>query len=242
MKQFAIIGVSTFGKRVLDELVEADCEVILIDKRRELIDLYKDSVTSAYIADVINEETINKLIPVDIDAVVVDLGDNIEASILVTKYLKNINIRNIVVKAETDQHGEILEIVGADHVVFPYREAAIRVIPMLVSSLLFNYMSIGNGLVMAEILVPETFIGQSLIEANIRANRGINVVAIRNEETGDSFNFSTPEMRLQIGDVLLVVGKEQDVTSFAEAELLERKKGFGNLFQFLFPKKKSNKI
>ncbi len=59
MKQFAIIGISTFGKRVLDELVDVDCEIILIDKRSELIDLYKDSVTSAYIADVINEETIN---------------------------------------------------------------------------------------------------------------------------------------------------------------------------------------
>lgn len=237
MKQFALIGISTFGKRVLDELVEVDCEVILIDKRSELIDMYKDSVTSAYIADVINEATINKLIPVDIDAVVVDLGDNIEASILVTKYLKNRKIKNIVVKAETDQHGEILQIVGADHVVFPYREAAIRVIPMLVSSLLFNYMAIGNGLVMAEIRVPESFIGQSLIEANIRAKRGINVVAIRNEETGDSFDFFSPEVRLQNGDVLLVVGKEQDVTSFAEAGLPERKKGLSNFFKFIFPKK-----
>lgn len=237
MKQFAIIGVSTFGKRVLDELVEVDCEIILIDKRSELIEMYKDIVTSAYIADVINEETINKLIPVDIDAVVVDLGDNIEASILVTKYLKNLNIRNIVVKAETDQHGEILKIVGADQVVFPYREAAIRVIPMLVSSLLFNYMAIGNGLVMAEIRVPTSFIGQSLIEANIRATRGINVVAIRNEEAGDSFDFFSPEVRLQSGDVLLVVGKEQNVTSFGEADLPERKKGFGNFFKFIFPKK-----
>jgi len=237
MKQFAIIGVSTFGKRVLDELVEVDCEIILIDKRSELIEMYKDSVTSAYIADVINEETINKLIPVDIDAVVVDLGDNIEASILVTKYLKNLNIGNIVVKAETDQHGEILKIVGADQVVFPYREAAIRVIPMLVSSLLFNYMTIGNGLVMAEIRVPESLIGQSLIESNIRATRGINVVAIRNEETGGSFDFFSPEVRLQIGDILLVVGKEQNVTTFGEADLLERKKGISNFFKYIFPKK-----
>jgi trk system potassium uptake protein TrkA len=237
MKQFAIIGVSAFGKRVLDELLEVDCEIILIDKRSELVDLYKDIVTSAYIADVINEATINKLIPADIDAVIVDLGDNIEASILVTKYLKNKNIKNIVVKAETDQHGEILKIVGADHVVFPYREAAIRVIPMLVSSLLFNYMSIGNGLVMAEIRVPEAFIGQSLIEANIRAKRGINVVAIRNEDTGDAFDFFSPEVRLQIGDILLVVGKEQDVTAFGEVELPERKKGLGNFFKYIFPKK-----
>lgn len=237
MKQFAIIGVSTFGKRVLDELIEIDCEVILIDKRNEIIDIYKDSVTSAYIADVINEETINKLIPVDIDAVLVDLGDNIEASILVTKYLKNRDIKNIVVKAETDQHGEILKIVGADQVVFPYREAAIRVIPMLVSSLLFNYMSIGNGLVMAEIRVPEIFIGQSLIEANIRAKKGINVVAIRNELAGSQFDFFSPEVRLQDGDILLVVGKEENVVSFAEVNLPERRKGIGNFFKSIFPRR-----
>ena len=236
MKQFAIIGISTFGKRVLEELVEIDCEVILIDKSSELVELYKDSVTNAYIADVINEETINKLIPDDIDAVVVDLGDNIEASILVTRYLKNKQIKNIIVKAETDQHGEILEIVGADHVIFPNREAAIRVVPMLVSSLLFNYMSIGNGLVMAEILVPDRLIGQSLIEANIRAKSGINVVAIRNEQKGDGFDFFSPEVRLQTGDILLVVGKELNVNTFAESKLPERKNILGSFFKSIFTK------
>ena len=84
MKQFAIIGLSRFGRRLLEELLETDSEIIIVDKDREVIDLYKDKVASAYIADAINEEIIRKLIPASIDAAIVDLGDRLEASVLVT--------------------------------------------------------------------------------------------------------------------------------------------------------------
>lgn len=233
MKQFAIIGIGSFGKRILEELMLVDCEILLVDKDSDLIDFYKDQVSAAYIADVINEETIKKIIPPDIDTVIIDLGDKIEASILVTNYLKKMSIDNIIVKAETDQHGEILKIVGADHVVFPNSEAARRITPMLVSDLLFSYMPISNGLVMAEVRVPQEFIGQSLIEANIRQNRGINVIAIRKESGGD-FEFFSPDYIMTSEDIFLVVGAELNVMKFAGADQIIRKKSLTDLFKKIF--------
>ena len=154
MKQFAIIGVGTFGKRMLEELSQIDCEILIVDKDRDVIEHLKDLATSSFIADAMNEVTIQKLVPTTIDAAIVDLGDNREVSILVTNYLKKIGIKNIIAKAETDEHGEVLDLVGANTVVFPNREAAKRITPLLISPLLFNYMPISHGLVIAEVKVP----------------------------------------------------------------------------------------
>jgi trk system potassium uptake protein TrkA len=108
MKQFAIIGLGFFGKRMLEELVDTGCEVLIIDKDAEVIEQYKDKVTASYIADAISEEIINRIVPSSIDAAIVDLGDNLEVSILVTNYLKKLGVRRILAKAESDQHAEIL--------------------------------------------------------------------------------------------------------------------------------------
>jgi trk system potassium uptake protein TrkA len=233
MKQIGIIGLGSFGKRVLEELIMVDCEIILIDKDSELIDFYKDQVTSAYIADVINEETIKKLIPVDLDSVILDLGERIEASILAANYLKKMGSRNVIVKAESDPHGEILELVGVDHVIYPDREAARRITPMIVSELLFNFTPISNGMVMAEVRIPTEYVGQTLIQANIRQNRGINVVAMRKAAGGD-FTFFSPEYMMTSGDIFLVVGSEEDIMRFAGATEVVRKKSLTDFFRKIF--------
>lgn len=233
MRQFAIIGVSSFGMRMLEELSQLDCEILIIDKDREVIEKMKDRATSAYIADVINEETIRKLVPATIDAAIIDLGNRTEVSILVTNYLKKLGVKNIIAKAETDEHGEILEIVGATHVVFPNREAAKRITPLLGSPLIFSYLPIGNGLVIAEVRVPERYFGMTLIEANLRRTQGINVVAIRTDGGGE-YEFFTPEYRLNPNDILLVVGPEENILSFSGEKQIVRRKPLSSLFRGLF--------
>jgi len=234
MKQFAIIGVSKFGYRVLEELSQIDCEILIIDKDRELIEKLKDRVSYSYIADVLNEETIRKLVPSTVDAAVVDLGDRTEASILVTNYLKKIGVHRIIAKAETDEHGEILEIVGATHVIFPNREAAKRLTPLIAYSQLFNYLPISNGLILAEIKVPEKLIGMTLIEADFRRAYKFNVIAIRRvDEEEAGYFFFDPDYRLQRSDILLVAGNEQDLTALVGDAPMKRRKVLGNLFHNL---------
>jgi len=241
MKQYAVIGVSSFGKRILEELILMDCEIILIDKDPDIIEYFKNDVTAAYIANVINEDIVTRLIPADIDAVVIDLGDKIEASILVTQYLGKLGVSNIIVKAETDQHGEILSIVGANHVIFPNLEAAKRVTPLLISDLLFNYLPISGGLVIAETGVPENLVGHTLTEIEIRKSRGINVIAFRRAGQGD-YQFFKPEYRLQNEDVLLIVGQDDDVSSFTGKDSNNQNKGLGRLFRQLFSNRKADDL
>lgn len=233
MKQFALIGLSNFGRRILEELMDTDCEILIVDKDREVIDRYKDNVASAYIADVLNEETITKIIPKTIDAAVLDLGDNIEASILVTNYLKKRGVREIIVKAESNEHGEILDLVGASRIIFPNKEAARRIAPLLLSSLIFSYLPISEDFIIAEIKVPERYVGKTLLEINLRKLYGLNVIAFRKEEA-QGYSLFMPDHLLQPDEIFLVGGREEDIIKFAEVPLPEVKKGIKGLFKRFF--------
>lgn len=233
MRQYAIIGISKFGRFMLDELAKVDCEILVIDKKRELIEAIKDRVTSSYIADAINEETINRLIPKTIDAAIVDLGDRLEVSLLVTNYLKKMGIKKIIAKAESSEHGEILEIIGATHVVFPNREAAKRMAPMIVSDSLFNYFPIGDDLVIAEVAIPAQYAGKTIVEADLRRNAGVNIIALKRDD--GYHQFINRDYTLDAEEVVLVACAPEDLTRFSGVELTDqesRKRGMGlmNLF------------
>lgn len=217
MKQFAIVGLGFFGVRVLEELLQYDVDIMVLDKDSGAIETYKELVGAAYVVDLIREDIIEELVPADLDAAIVDLGKHLEASILVTNYLKKHGVKRIVAKAETDQHGEILGIVGATEVVFPNREAAKRIALPLITSSLFNYVPIGTGLVMAELTLPEEFHGKSLLESNLRSEYRLNVIAARPAHYGQ-YNFVDAGYTIRADEMVLVVGSEEDIAALSGHE------------------------
>lgn len=233
MKQFAIIGLGSFSQTALEELANYDFEIVIVDKNEEIIDRFKDFAVDSYVADVVNEEIFHKIIHGKIDTAIVDLGDDRETSILATHYLKKLGVQDIVVKAESLAHGEILKVVGATYVIFPEREAAQRLVPLLVSKLLFNYMPISDDLVLAEMSVPDKYAGMTLIQANFRKERGLNVVAIR-KGGQHGFDFFEPNYELSSEDVLLVVGKPADVQYFSRVEEVPATRKKTDFFKKLF--------
>lgn len=216
MKQFAIIGLGGFGLRVLEELLGTDVEVLVVDKSEETISYYRNQVAAAYVADAIKEETVRKIVPPDVDAAIVDLGDRTEVSILVVNYLKKLGLKRIVAKAETDEHGEILKLVGATEVIFPNREAAKRILPPLLSQTMFSYMPISDELVMAEVNFPPEFTGKTVVDGEIRTQLGLNVIAVRPGGVGE-FTFISPDYQFKDDDRFLVVGTNERVGVVSEA-------------------------
>jgi trk system potassium uptake protein TrkA len=233
MRQYAIIGVSKFGLYMLDELSKVECEILVIDKKKELIETLKDRVTSAYIADAINEETVKRLVPSSIDAAIIDMGDRIEVSILVTNYIKKLGIKNIIARAESKEHGEILGLIGATHVVFPNQEAAKRVAPIVLSKGLFSYFPLSDDLVIAEVQMPKEFSGKSLVESDLRNKAGINIIALKRDD--GYHQFINRDYRLDEGEIVLVSCSPEALTVFSGIKLTEenvkkRSGGLMNLF------------
>jgi trk system potassium uptake protein TrkA len=236
MKQFAIIGMSRFGERMLEELMDSGSEIILIDKDRDTIELYRDKVSAAYAADALNEDILEKLVPRTIDAVIVDPGERTEVSILAVHYLKKMGIKEIIARADSDEHEEVLKLVGATRIVRPNTEAARRIAPFLISSLVFSYLPISKELVVAEIKVPEQFIGKSLVEVGLRKQYRLNVIAYRKVDQ-EEYAFYVPEYRLQADNLLLVAGAEEDIARFTEERLPTEGRGLAGFFRRLLQRR-----
>lgn len=241
-KQFAIIGVDTFGRRMIEELSSLDCEIVIIDKDPQVIEALKDQVDGAYVADVQDRDVIEKIIPRDLDAAVVDLGHSLEASVLVTNYLSQWGIKRIVARASTDAHGEILKIVGASDVVFPSQEAARRITPLIAAPLLLSYLPLSPRFILAELIVPRRLVGMSLQEADLEKDGIMNVIACREKGEGD-YLFSRPDRILQEGDVLLVAGSQEDLQGFSDTPLpmIARESRSKDILARLFRKKGSRR-
>lgn len=212
MKQFAMIGLGVFGRRVLEELLTHEVEVLIIDQDEEVVQEFEDRVSSAYVANGIRQDTIERIVPETVDAAIIDLGKNIEVSILVSNYLSKMGVRKIIAKAETEQHGEILSIAGATDVIYPNREAALRLVLPLVSASMLNYFPIGKNLVIAELELPEQLEGKSLVEADLRKSYSVNVIAVRSRGH-DEYDFVSPVYQIEAGDVFLAAGKEEDIAN-----------------------------
>lgn len=232
MRQYAVIGLGTFGTRMLEKLAEARAEVVIVDRDEAAVERYKDLAAAAYIVDVLDEAALRRTLPEALDVAIVDLGDNIEATILATNRLKKLGVEEIIVSTDTEDRGEILTLIGATRIVYPDREAAARIVPLLVSPSLFSFMPIGPNLVMAEVRVPERYVGLSLIEANLRQKHGINVIAIRPEGSPE-YRYFSADYRLSLVDLLLVAGPEKDVIAFSGTVEEARRRSIGEVFSDL---------
>lgn len=101
------MGLGTFGVRMLDELIKIGAEVIIIEQNKDLIEMYKPKASSAIVLEEISELSVRKILPSKVDTVIVDFGRKVELSVISTTILKNLGIANIVVRAQSDEHGRL---------------------------------------------------------------------------------------------------------------------------------------
>lgn len=217
MITIGIIGVGSFGSRIIEQLEDAEVQIIIADKDRAVIEKNKNKVQDAYITDVINNDILKKIIPDDVSAVVVDLGSNLETSILVTNYLHKMGVKQIIVKASNDEHGEILKLVGATMIVYPDLDAAQRITPILISSVLFNYMQISPLFALAEVKVKDELVGKTLQDSSFRQLYHLNVVATRKNSVDDFSFISSADFVFERDSHLLVAGTEDDLHKYLES-------------------------
>jgi len=179
MRSFAIIGLGQFGKCMLESLVRRRCDTLVIDHDEKKIEWARDVAMNAYKADALNVEALRELLPPGLHCAVVDLGEQMEPSILVANQLHKLEVRNIVVQALSPAHAEILRIVGATKVIFPEQEAAERVAGMLAGFGTLDYFPIGGDFSVVEVPAPPAWVNKSLVDLDLRKALAVNVIAFR---------------------------------------------------------------
>lgn len=209
MKQFVVIGLGRFGSSIARTLYNLGYDVLGIDSNEEIVQSMSDSITHAVEADATDENTLKALGVRNFDVGIVSIGQDIQASILVTLILKEMGIKFVVAKAQSELHGKVLYKIGADRVVFPERDMGVRVAHNLVSSNILDYIELSPDFSIVEIAaIPEWF-DRSLKELDMRVKHGLNVMAIkRNEEV--IVSPKADDIILE-GDILVVVGQNKDI-------------------------------
>ncbi len=208
-QQFGVIGLGRFGARVASGLYEAGAEVIAIDEAPERVDAIKANVTTAICADATSADVLSELEVQELDGVVVAMGRDVEASILITAQLKRMGARNIVARASSELHAQILSMVGADRVVYPEHDAGMRVVRQLTSPHVVEFITLEGPLDFAVLTIPDNFVNHTLRDLQLPTRYGITVVSIRSAD--GQMRLPDPDYSFGPHDTVYVVGNAESM-------------------------------
>ncbi|MFC7061365.1 potassium channel family protein [Halobacillus seohaensis] len=218
-KEFAVIGLGRFGGSICRELSREGMEVLALDLDEDKVNEYRDIAAHAVIADSTDENVLKELGIRNIDHVIVAIGDNIQASMLTTLMLKELGIKTITVKAQNDYHEKILSKIGADHVVHPERDMGKRIAHNIISNNILDYIELSDDHSVVEVKAGSKMSGQSLVDLDIRAEYGCNVVAIKRKKEVIVSPMATEQ--ILESDILIVIGADKDISRFEKNLVVE---------------------
>lgn len=208
-KQFLVIGLGRFGSSVAKALCELGHEVLAVDNDAEAVQDVSDHVTQAIQADATDDEVFASLEAGSYDAAIVSIGSNVRDSILISVLCKEAGVPLVVAKASDDLHAKVLSKVGVDRVVFPERDMGQRVARALLMPQMLELMSLSGDTRVAEMLLPEKWQNKTLVQANIRRNYGVTVLAVRRAD--QTVTSLSADFLLLPGDILLVLGSQKAI-------------------------------
>ena len=217
MKQFAIIGLGNFGSKVARHLAESDFPVLAIDIDPVAVETIQPFVTQAIQTDATVAGALNNLGFGDVDTALVAFGDDLESSVMVTITLTELEVPNIIVKGSSREQKAILELLGANQVVFPEEDAAMRLARTISDPGILDHFSLVEGYSIVEVLSPEIFDGKTLLDLNLRRTYGVECLAIKQINRDDEESITvipSADMELSHGDRLILLAPDDSLSKF----------------------------
>lgn len=209
MKTVLLIGLGRFGRHIAMKLNEMRHQVMAVDKNEKRVNEVLPFVTNAQIGDATNEDFLESLGVNNYDVCIVAIGDDFQNSLETTSLLKELGAKMVVSRAAKDVHAKFLLRNGADEIVYPERQLADWTAIRYTADHILDYIEIDSDHAIFEIVVPEKWIGKSVIEVDVRKKYGINIMAIKRDGKME-LNFS-PQTNFRQDDSILVLGDMKDI-------------------------------
>ena len=213
-KSFAVIGLGQFGRSIVEELVENGRDVIAIDSDKEAVKRLSGIVSTCFIADSTDEIALKDLGIKDVDAAIVAFGSNKEASVLTTVVLREIGVKQIIVRVDDDYYAPIIKKLGATEIISPQKAAGVALANRLGNIDYRDFYKLDEKYSIISILINPSFVPQTLIELNPRVKFGVNIVLVT--RNGRSFVPGGNDALLP-DDTCFVIGTAKEIRSFREA-------------------------
>jgi trk system potassium uptake protein TrkA len=222
MLRFAVIGLGRFGQRLARTLMTGDVEVIAVDRNGKSVEQVRDEVTLAVRLDSTDEEALKAQGIHEVDVAVVGIGVDFESAALTVATLKQLGVKRIIARAESDIQAKILTRVGADEIASPERESALRWAHRLMLPSLKQYVELGEGHSLIYIDAPQRFHNKTLAELDLRNKFGVNLIAIERgvaakpdqpPQAAAAPVIEVPHAATKIlpGDTLILVGSNDNI-------------------------------
>lgn len=208
MKSYVVIGLGRFGTAVATELCAQGSEVLAIDTDQANVQAAADLVTHAVVADARDPGVLRSLGVRNFDCAVVAVGSDVGGSALITMLLKELGVPQVVCKAQSHVHRRVLEKIGADRVVFPEHEMGVKLAQGLTHSNILNFIELSEEYGIVEATPPRQWRGMTLKEVDVRRNFQVNIVAIRDDVTGEMMVTPSGDYVMRDTDTLFLLGED----------------------------------
>lgn len=226
--KYIIIGLGYFGSTLASNLTSQGHEVIGIDNREERIDELKENISIVMELDATNQNAMKSLPLQDVDAVIVAIGEDVGSSVLALTILKNLNANRIIGRAITPLHRNILIQIGIKEIVQPEEDSALFVSSMLQIKNAKKVMELNGETAVAEIMVPEKYVGHNLDSVNIESRFNLKIIAVKifpKEKLIDVLYIEDCKVTFEIdkerplreSDIIVLAGKVNEIKKFIES-------------------------
>ncbi|NKQ37101.1 MAG: TrkA family potassium uptake protein [Chloroflexi bacterium] len=213
-REFVVVGLGRFGSSVAETLTQYGHDVLGIDCSAERVQHLSRDLPHIVQLDATNAEALRQIGIGQFETAVVAISGNFESNLLATVLLRRFGVEHIITKARTRLQKTILLEVGAAQVILPEHDAGVHLARRLSSQHFIDFLEIRDGISVVEMMAPESLFGCTLAESNLRQRLGLNVIAV-NRDSGIIPN-PRADFRIEAGDVLLVLGRIEDVEMLRE--------------------------
>lgn len=209
--EFGIIGLGRFGFALAETLSEAGKEIMVLDKNENKIRQIRNYTDNAFVVYDLNKETLEETGIQNCGTVIICIGEKIDVSILTTLNVISMDVPRVIAKAISKEQGNVLEKIGAE-VIYPEHDMAVRLANRLISSRVMDYITLSDNVSISELKLTANISGQSVLQASLRKKFKLNIIAL--EQNNRTTTDITPDLVLNENDVLVVVGKKDNIKKF----------------------------
>ncbi|WP_247231892.1 TrkA family potassium uptake protein [Telluribacter sp. SYSU D00476] len=220
--KFLVVGLGNFGAALSMKLTSMGHEVIGVDINMSKVEGLKDRITHTVAMDLTDLQNLNSLPLKEMDVVVVAIGEDFAASVLVTALLKQMKVKKLIGRAINDTHRTVIEALGVDELLLPEQDSAEKVAKRLTIPQVENSYEICDESAMLELRIPQRFYYQRLSETGFTRSSNLKVVAyvhVENEKSllGHARKVKKleldvhPDIELKPGDHLILIGNVKEL-------------------------------
>ncbi len=213
---YGIVGLGRFGYALAMELATFGADLLVVDKDEEKVRDFREYTENAFVVKSLDKKTLRETGIQNCEVAVVCIGEHMEFSILTTLNLVSFGIPTVIAKANSAEHGEILEKLGAE-VVYPERDMAIRLANRLENTKMLDFIQLSKWINISKQQIPESFIGKTVSNVGLRSRFGLNIIAIESGN-GTVVEDVKPDYIFKPNDVLFLSGGKDKLYRLSELE------------------------